>query len=1014
MKTLRKRITLIMLVVCMVITIFTVIQSSAATSITEEEFASKIAQLKNEYPHGKYWNNYNGTETIGGYTTSKVGDSICPGSSCRSNGYCAGDCSCSCGRFVGGQCFGFANLMAYKVFGSYATTNYYSNGVNTAKGWKYYTSVSKYYAGDVVRISNSHSIFIVKVSDDTVSYVDCNSSGPCKIDWNKSMSVSMLISKTTFVVHMDGNTLTGNSSIEDDTTDSSINLTHFNSKLNQFKKEEYAHNSIYVDDPANTGGYECFGFANELAKYIFGSYPTNSMSAATVNSKWQVTYGGNAVDNLSIGDIVRYGYHSIFITGINGDTIYYCQANVPYGTNKVTYDNSMSRSSLKSKVSQLLSSGGGKTGWVAHFKDSQVVVSNILIVHYNSNGGYIPNSETITVTESVGIRLRSGAGTSYDSLAIIPQNTILTVTDIKTDSDYVWGRVNYNGTDGWCVISEGWTSRETDFCLDSNNMLYYSSSYSYINSKISVGIPHQTGLYNASTLNLQREGYTFVGWSLSASGGTILDENIEYKAEDIYPDTVNGNQTVTVYAQWEPNCTNHNWITDTVYTAATCTTAGSGRNICSICGETQDVTIPALGHNTTSHAGKSATCTEKGWNSYVTCSRCNYTTYSEISVLGHNTTIHSGMSPTCTEKGWTSYVTCSRCDYTTYKEIPAAGHYATGKNCGICGILLNGFVNESGGTRYYSNGIYAKGWTIIDGKTYRFDGQGILFEGSSMVYGSQTYYFSSEHAILEGLVLDSDGYRFYKGGVRQYAWQDTNGDGVKDSYFYSTTFLRCETDRQLFDGKDTRRFYTYNADTGFMEALTGFYTDENGTKFYKNGLQKYGWITPEGEIINDRQGVEVAGAYYFAFGDGKNFYRVEDSTKTIGGVVREFDENHLVKAYTGWNINKKTLGMNYYINGVLQQGWVETSDGWMYFSRSENLGNGITYGDVFHGWRKIGGKVYYFRSGASTPAYVIISDSERELTYKGVRSTYYINQVPANGSTLVGSDFYIINPPVGL
>lgn len=144
--------------------------------------------------------------------------------------------------------------------------------------------------------------------------------------------------------------------------------TTFYSKLSAFKNQKYAHNSIYKDNPNLTGGSQCFGYANELALYIWGSYPTNSMSAKTVNSGWKVTYGGSAVDNLCVGDIVRYRYHSIFITGISGDTIYYCHANSPSGTNKVTYDNTISRSTLKSRVSEKLTSPNTtKTGWVAHF-----------------------------------------------------------------------------------------------------------------------------------------------------------------------------------------------------------------------------------------------------------------------------------------------------------------------------------------------------------------------------------------------------------------------------------------------------------------------------------------------------------------------------------------------------------------------------------------------------------------------------------------------------------------------
>ena len=63
--------------------------------------------------------------------------------------------------------------------------------------------------------------------------------------------------------------------------------------------------------------------------------------------------------------------------------------------------------------------------------------------------------------------------------------------------------------------------------------------------------------------------------------------------------------------------------------------------------------------------------------------------------------------------------------------------------------------------------------------------------------------------------------------------------------------------------------------------------------------------------------------------------------------------------------------------------------------------------------KKIGGKVYYFRASTSDKPFVVISDPLRQLTYNGVRSTYYINQTPA-GAELVGSDFYITNPPAGL
>lgn len=322
-----------------------------------------------------------------------------------------------------------------------------------------------------------------------------------------------------------------------------------------------------------------------------------------------------------------------------------------------------------------------------------------------------------------------------------------------------------------------------------------------------------------------------------------------------------------------------------------------------------------------------------------------------------------------------------------------------------------GFVSEEDGIRYYyPDGSFAKGWVEINDKTYRFDpNTGALFEGN-VLNGVNDYYFDETHATLEGLVEEDGGVRFYKKGVRQCSWADTDGDGVHDSYFYVSTRLRCEEDRMLFDGVDARRFFIYDEETGHMSIAEGFYTNENGTQYFQKGIALYGWVTPDGEHITNRPGVTLFGVHYFTYGDGINHYMVESDNLTIGGVVRQFDENNCVLSFTGWYKNKTTGNDNYYVDGVMQQGWCLTSDGWVYLSRSENLNNNVTYGDVFQGWKTVGGRMYYFRVGISTPAYVIISDPVRDLNYNGVRSEYYINQEPL-GSPVTGADFYVINYP---
>lgn len=51
----------------------------------------------------------------------------------------------------------------------------------------------------------------------------------------------------------------------------------------------------------------------------------------------------------------------------------------------------------------------------------------------------------------------------------------------------------------------------------------------------------------------------------------------------------------------------------------------------------------------------------------------------------HELVHHDAKAPTCTELGWEEYVTCEGCAYTTYKEIPATGHTYEDGTCVDCG-----------------------------------------------------------------------------------------------------------------------------------------------------------------------------------------------------------------------------------------------------------------------------------------------------------------------------------------
>ena len=118
----------------------------------------------------------------------------------------------------------------------------------------------------------------------------------------------------------------------------------------------------------------------------------------------------------------------------------------------------------------------------------------------------------------------------------------------------------------------------------------------------------------------------------------------------------------------------HNEVTHKAK-APTCTDIGWDAYVtCSRCDYTTYVAKAALGHSKTQHEAKAPTCTDIGWDAYVTCSRCDYTTYAVKPALDHDKIAHEAKAPTCTEIGWDAYETCSRCNFSTYQEKPADDH----------------------------------------------------------------------------------------------------------------------------------------------------------------------------------------------------------------------------------------------------------------------------------------------------------------------------------------------------
>lgn len=173
--------------------IFSAALPAQAAEIEKDAFEASLISLQARFRDGEYWNAYNPCGYEG------TGPIICPDKECKKRGHCYDTenkrgCPCLCGAFeydgyTAYQCLGFAFKMASAVFGG-----------NPAD-WPAPVSGSELSPGDILYGDLSalsphasfHAIFITGISDQTVTYADCNTGKPCRVSWNKTAPLSSAV-----------------------------------------------------------------------------------------------------------------------------------------------------------------------------------------------------------------------------------------------------------------------------------------------------------------------------------------------------------------------------------------------------------------------------------------------------------------------------------------------------------------------------------------------------------------------------------------------------------------------------------------------------------------------------------------------------------------------------------------------------------------------------------------------------------------------------------------------------
>ncbi|MCM1499109.1 MAG: hypothetical protein NC124_11655 [Clostridium sp.] len=145
------------------------------------DFNARVAELKVKFPEGAYWNHVGGAENPDGYTNTPC--------VCHNTGVCImGTGNCTCNHYIdlvepkhnqSTQCMGFANKLGFDVFGMTTWTRSTENAVANIR------------TGDIVRLDgDTHSVFIIARTGNSVVLGEANYSGKCRISWSRTIDLS--------------------------------------------------------------------------------------------------------------------------------------------------------------------------------------------------------------------------------------------------------------------------------------------------------------------------------------------------------------------------------------------------------------------------------------------------------------------------------------------------------------------------------------------------------------------------------------------------------------------------------------------------------------------------------------------------------------------------------------------------------------------------------------------------------------------------------------------------------
>ena len=306
--------------------------------------------------------------------------------------------------------------------------------------------------------------------------------------------------------------------------------------------------SLGYKDLSGWGSWECMAWGCKVYDTLWGQ------SISTGQTLTDVSY-------ICIGDYVRFNStaqydHSIVITDIDGNKLYYTDCNGSGYSGKIKWDRTITKSDLQTKVNKKLVMSSGY-GYIRHQSGNEYKsfnVSELFNISFDANGGELDKSSKYQFCADA---VNEGRGedmiivyTGIESTRTNEYGIEYTVDKYGKVTDKIYGEGNARVPDGGFVISG---HGQAIYRLSGNIEVGDYVCYNKINMNITVYEPEQgsatvkrcaDGEKYSDLPTPTRSGYIFKGWFTDKENGDLITEDSVFcnKADQ------------TLYAHWEMPC----------------------------------------------------------------------------------------------------------------------------------------------------------------------------------------------------------------------------------------------------------------------------------------------------------------------------------------------------------------------------------------------------------------------------------------------------------------------------